>query len=180
MNDVDLFPFFMIPLLLIIILELIFSLAWVPFYFRNGIPLVRKSYRIPLMFELSPHVGALEKALKRSFFRPEVKIKSFSSSEFGFRNAFTSRSQVNGLIRVEQNNGRLTITGYLSWAFIMLILFGALTSIFFAQPWTFLGFLFIAGLGAFFQWLVTNSVQTILYKTLQTEGLILDDSFEIS
>lgn len=177
LNNVDYFPFLVVPLVLLMILEQIFAMAWVPFYFRVGIPLVSKSYRTPLMFELGPHKAVLEHALQRGWFRPQIVFKSFNKDEFGFRNTFTSRSQVNGIVRVEPSNGRLTITGNLSWSFLMLILFGALSSIIFAQPWTFAGFLFIAGIGAFFQWRMTLAIEKIIHDTLKNEGLILDDPF---
>jgi len=177
MTGEELFPFLFIPFFLAMILELIFSLAWVQFYYRNGIPLVKKSCRIPLMFDLTPHVGTLQSSLKRGFFRPAITIKPFSQNEFGFRNTFTSRSQVNGMIRVEPSNGRLTITGHLYWAFIIMILFGALTSIVVAQPFVFIGFLFIAGLSIFFQWLITKAVINSIHETLKKEGLIVDDPF---
>ena len=81
------------------------------------------------------------------------------------------------MIRVEPSNGRLTITGHLYWAFIIIILFGALTSIIDVQPFVFIGFLFIAGLSIFIQWLITKAVINSIHETLKNEGLILDDPF---
>jgi len=180
LNNIELFPFLVVPLVLLMILELIFSMAWVPFYFRSGIPLISKSYRTPLDFELSPHKSTLENALKRGWFRPQIVFKQFSKDEFGFRNTFSSRSQVIGMIRVEPSNGRLTITGYLSWAFVVLILFGAIVSISWTQPWAFLGFLFIAGIGIFLQRLMSIAVEKIMYQTLKNERLILDDPYQLN
>ncbi|MCA9931581.1 MAG: hypothetical protein KC419_24020 [Anaerolineales bacterium] len=177
MNFEDFSPFLMIPLFLLLILETIFSLAWVKFYYRNGIPLVKRSYRIPLMFDLTPHVNTLENALKRGVFRPAITIKPFGSNEFAFRNRFTSRNQVNGIIRVESSNGRITITGHIYWAFLIMLVFGIYVSFAIGNGLPFFGFLFIGGLGLFFQWLMTNSIINIMYDTMQKEGLLLDDPF---
>lgn len=171
----NLFPFIVIPLAFIFILELIFSFAWVPFYFRNGISLVSKSYPTILMLNLPPFVDRLEQALKGSMFRPTIVIKQFNNKEFGFRNAFTSRNLASGIIRIEPSNGRITIIGHLSWVYLLLILFGAANSIIFAQLSIFLGYLFIGGLGIFFQWRITLAVEKIIHDTLQNEGLILND-----
>ncbi len=172
------FPFFIIPFVLLFILELILLFAWVQFYFRNGIPLVSKSYATKQMLKLGPFVDRLEEALTGSYFRPKIVIKQFNDEEFGFRNAFTSRYLTSGIIRIEPSNGRITIKGHLPWIYPLLILVGATASIVFTQTYIFFGNLLVTILSIFIQWRITLGIEKIMHDTLKNEGLILDDPFK--
>lgn len=122
------FPAAVMLLVLVSLMELVLSAVWAPFYFRYGIPLLRRRYAVPADLELGAAILQLEQNLLRSWWRPAVVFRRLGPTELAFRNRFGSRNPLQGLVRLEPGYGRLTITGnlfsaYLLFPLLMLLFF---------------------------------------------------------
>lgn len=163
--------------MILFLIELIFIILWVPPYFRNGISFPPKSYRIPLMFDLEPHVEMLENALIKGSFRPPVVFKPFNKNEFGFRNKLTSQTLFCGIICLESNNGRIRVAGKLPMMYPLLIMMGIILAIIGTHLYIFSGYILFGSVSIFIQWRNIIAFQKFIFDTLKNEGLILDDTF---
>jgi hypothetical protein len=113
--------FFAIILVLVVasVGELILASLWAPFYFRYGIPLLRRSYTVPADLDLTAQIPRLERSLPRTWWRPFIVFRQLSATELAFRNGFGSRNPLQGLVRLEPGNGRLTISGHLYTSYLL-------------------------------------------------------------
>ncbi len=117
---------FLFPLLFVVAIgEWVLSLTWTPFYFRTGIPLFTASIVAYPPSEFSSHISEIEHKLQNtSWWRPAVVLKQLDTNEYAFRHHWwRSRNPLTGLIRVDELAGKVTITGYAYWSFLILPIF---------------------------------------------------------
>jgi hypothetical protein len=114
-----------IILVIVILTELLMSGGWLPFYFRAGIPLFRRSFRF---FE-QPAISAdnLAAAFTGGFLEPII-FHSISPQEIGFREkfwglrlSFSYTAIMHGLIRIDNSQHEVSVTGYANWYILCLI-----------------------------------------------------------
>jgi hypothetical protein len=113
-----------IILVIVIIAELLMSGAWFPFYFRTGIPLFRRSFRF---FE-QPAIFADNLAAAFAGFLEPIIFHSISLHEIGFREkflglrlSFSFTAIMHGLIRIDNSQHEVSVTGYANWYIMCLI-----------------------------------------------------------
>ena len=117
------FPAIILLIVLVSVGELILSAVWAPFYFRLGIPLLRRRYTLPADLDLAAQIPLLEQNLRRSWSRPAIVFRQLSPTEIAFRNNFGSRNPLQGLVRLEPGHGRMTISGHLYYSYFFFPLF---------------------------------------------------------
>ncbi|MCA9873873.1 MAG: hypothetical protein KC441_09465 [Anaerolineales bacterium] len=113
------FPAAVMLLVLGSVAEWILSLLWAPFYFRHGLPILQRSYTVPVNLDLAAHIPQLEHNLQRSWWRAGIAFRALSPRELAFRNTSGSRNPVQGLARLDAAHGRLTIAGYLYASYLL-------------------------------------------------------------
>jgi hypothetical protein len=108
------------PLMIItVIAELIISGRWVPFYFRTGIPLFRKSFHYNGQPAFSPE--SLSGAFTGGIAVPLI-FHSIGPNEIAFREKFFSlhlfsyTPVMHGVIRVSDEQRQISVTGYANWS----------------------------------------------------------------
>lgn len=116
---------FTIMIVVIFVAELIVSGLWIPFYFRTGIPLFRKSFR----FSERPMFSADE--LSHHFQSGILAVLVFHESspgEIAFRQGFMKFSffpshylVMRGLIQVNEWKHEVSVTGYTNWSPILCV-----------------------------------------------------------
>lgn len=119
-------------LFLTMIGDFILSTFWVPFYYRFGIPLFRRTFKlIDAPSDLEKHIPSLEAQLQPSWGRAGVVFRAISTNELAFRHSLkrNSRNVVHGRVHYDAFNQQLTMTGHL---YFPLLLFP-----FFALPFTY-------------------------------------------
>ena len=112
-----------IILFFVAIAELILSGRWVPFYFRTGIPLFWRSFPFLEQPTISP--DTLSEKFHSGFADP-LLFRVITPSEIAFRERFFSlrlfsyTPVMHGLIRIDQLQHKVTVTGYANWFVIAL------------------------------------------------------------
>lgn len=99
--------------------EVICALWWVPFYFRTGIPLYRRSFR----FAERPLIAAddLSGRFRGSIVASPIIFHALGPSDIAFiENVFAPRllsytPVMRGLIEIDEASRRVRVTGYLHW-----------------------------------------------------------------
>ena len=126
---VDLIPLIIFSLLLV---EVIFQLSWLKFYFRNGIPVYKKK---------CPFFGSLKEPFDTRYIEEQFKsgstctifFRKFNEFECGFREKlweirlFNYIPVMRGVIRGDENSQSFYIIGYLNW-YVLLFAAYVLTS----------------------------------------------------
>lgn len=114
-----LFPLFVVLIIISSLAELLLSSLWAPFYYRYGLPLLRRTYGLPANPNIAAQIPRLEQNLRGSWWRPRVVFRALSPTELAFRNNFGSRNPMQGLVRLEPAHGRMTISGYLYSSYLL-------------------------------------------------------------
>jgi len=127
MGSEDMGALFLI-VVLIVIAELIVSGTWQRFYFTTGIPLFKKSIRLPDPPELSENL--LNERFPGGFWVP-LRFKQMSPHEIAFRETLICFHFMNytpvmhGLVRYDQKMNELHVIGFANWFIVALIIFFA-------------------------------------------------------
>lgn len=158
--SLTLFPLFVVLLIVTSLGELMLSSLWAPFYYRHGIPLLRRTYTLPANLNIDAQIPRLEQNLRGSWWRPRVVFRALSPTELAFRNNFGSRNPMQGLVRLEPAHGRMTISGYLYSSYLLIF------------P---LLFAFVLGIGGlpvlFFIFMLGILLFSVLYQRRQYEQI---------
>ena len=106
-------------MIITVIAELIISGRWLPFYFRTGIPLFRRSFRYTEHRAISPN--SLSDEFTGGGITVPLIFRSIGPNEIAFREKFFSlrlfgyTTVMHGLIRVGNAQLQVSVTGYANW-----------------------------------------------------------------
>ena len=132
-------PFFLIGFIMLITAgEFFLSALWVPFFFRFGIPLMRKEFQmLTAVSSLAEYIGPLESQLPRSWQQPSIAFKALGSDELAFRQKFGQRNPAHGHVVYDRMRQKLLFTGYLPWStlvtpfiFVFILLWAPFEAVF--------------------------------------------------
>lgn len=115
------FQVWLVPAVIaVVVAELFLSSTWNRSYFRNGIPIFRRSYdAIPGRLQI-PSVAELEAALK-SRYSHSIVFRQLDSREYAFREKafeftlFHATPVMHGLLRWDSDSGKVSVVGYANW-----------------------------------------------------------------
>jgi hypothetical protein len=111
------------------VFELILTRFWVPFYFRKGIPLFRRSFRfsegtsIPIDF-LTENLSSNFQS--PSWLRLHNIFHIISNCEIAVRDAWFLKPNITtmrGFIRIDNEKRKITVIGYLNWYVLFVLCF---------------------------------------------------------
>lgn len=117
-----------VAVLAVALLEVLAQAAWVPLYFRLGIPV----YRRRMVCTGEPRMAALEGPLEEAFkggLGPPIAFRALSPDELAFRErmlAFRLLSYtpvMHGQARVDPVDRTVTVSGYLNWYPLAFLVF---------------------------------------------------------
>ena len=125
-------------IMLITVGEFFLSASWMPFFFRFGIPLMRKEFRVvTAVSSLEKYIGPLESQLPRSWQQPSIAFKALGSDELAFRQKFGQRNPAHGHLVYDRMRQTLLFTGYLPWStlitpfvFVFILLWAPFEAVF--------------------------------------------------
>jgi hypothetical protein len=115
---------------MLVALETLAAQAWLPAYFRFGIPIYVRSAACAVPFDPSEAAGRLQESLKSSPMHPSIRFQAFNERQLAFREAlFENRGGIkylpvmHSLIRLRPGGRALTLTGYLNWSILAALLY---------------------------------------------------------
>lgn len=111
-----------------VLIEHMFLLAWVPIYFRTGIPVFSKTFPSSRSLNLSRHIPAIEQNMKDQLWHLRIEFRAITPLEYAFRENFLEFRfplvrgilVMHSLIRIHPNTKSFSITGYLNWYILLL------------------------------------------------------------
>ncbi len=135
----DLIPTIFVVLILVTIVELIVKGAWLPLYFRVGIPLFKKSIRLYRPPDLSVDYlnGQFEEGWDLALLFKQISLhevafrEAFFYSKFPLLRILFSKSTksssytriMHGLIRYDETTGELHVIGFANWFPLLFTIF---------------------------------------------------------
>ena len=130
-----------VPLIIfsLLIVEVIFQLSWLKFYFRNGIPVYKKKY--PFFGSLNEpfDTNYLEEHFKSSY-SSTIFFRKFNEYECGFREKLWEIRLLNyipvmrGLIKGDEESKSFYIIGYLNWYVFLFVAYVLMSTALGAGP----------------------------------------------
>mgnify|MGYP006921588347 CR=1 FL=1 len=132
-------PLFLIGFIMLLTVgEFFLSASWMPFFFRFGIPLMRKEFQmLTAVSSLEEYIGPLESQLPRSWQQPAIAFKALGSDELAFRQKFGQRNPAHGHVVYDRMRQKLLFTGYLPWStlitpfiFVFILLWAPFEAVF--------------------------------------------------
>lgn len=116
----------MIPaILVVLIVEIFLSGAWIPFYFRNGLPLFQRRVQMAQAFTRLPSPEEIEGSLKRGYM-PSLVVHSLDSHTYAFREKLFELNLVgytpimHGLLSFNPERAEVVVTGFANWSVLAL------------------------------------------------------------
>lgn len=112
------------------IIPLFLSVQWNRFYFQFGIPMFYRRYSVKRPIDFTTGVDKLERKFKGNYWHKALQFKAVDAGKCLFRQKpiefrFKARSVFmvyGGMLRYNAEKEYLTVTGYLNWSFLALIL----------------------------------------------------------
>jgi hypothetical protein len=121
----------LIAILIALIVEAIASAMWLRIYYQHGLPIFRRSYPGITPKELDVLVATASAELDKGWLSPIV-FEMFHPIEWAFREKLIDSSDIKlfnyppimrGLIRLDEGQNTLIVTGYLNWYILSFPLF---------------------------------------------------------
>ena len=122
----------MIPAVLVLaLLEIFLSGAWIPFYFRNGLPLFQRRVQMAQAFTHLPSPEEIERSLKRGYM-PSLVVHRLDSRTYAFRekafefNLVGYTPIMHGLLSFNPEKAEVVVIGFANWFVVALCLAGVI------------------------------------------------------
>jgi len=126
-NDIRayLLPILVLVCIAVVVTENIFAFRWTPFYYRSGIVVYRRYYKLPI----SPPLEIKEERMNKRFhssFIPSIIFKKIGKGEYAFREKLfqlcllTYTPIMKGHIVITPEDQSVTIKGHLDWFSMIL------------------------------------------------------------
>lgn len=123
-------------ILVVLVVELFLSGAWIPFYFRNGLLLFYRRVQVAQAFTHLPSPEEIEGSLKRGYM-PSLVVHRLDSRTYAFREKLFELNLVgytpimHGLLSFNSERAEVVVTGFANWSVLAL----CFAAVFFFTEW---------------------------------------------
>jgi hypothetical protein len=111
--------------LVVLLVELVLSARWLPFYFKVGIPVYKRILVVQPGISRIPTAGEVEAALPESGKSAPILVRRIDDNSFAFREklfyfGIVYSPIMHGYMKCNPTTGKIITRGYLNWYILLL------------------------------------------------------------